>query len=237
MHWRGATIMRSLFVAALVLAIAGKCFAQEAQIVPLVARAVEFEGPQINPADFQGALDSNRAKWAATGITSYLLVEGISCFCPQEFRGPFDITVSNGAITAVSFSADSGLTGEPQRTGGLLTIDEAFERLQGFLNRDRPVARLSVTYDDAQGYITSFSVDIDTRIADEEQSYSFELARIISRTRPKQSLGPYSTIWTRPVQDIVPIPGSVALPKRPIVIPNAADFFDLRINRYGTFTC
>lgn len=133
--------------------------------------------PRINPADFQADLDANRAKWAATGIKSYTLRERMPRFWIQDSRGPFDVTVTDGEIRNVQFSESSKLVGAPTFTSALLTIDEAFERVQGILRMDPPVSRFSIQYDKAQGYITSFFVDRIAEIADDEVQYFFWLVQ------------------------------------------------------------
>lgn len=133
-------------------------------------------------------LNANRAKWRQNGSQSYSVTQTISCFCPPEFRGPFDVVVAGGAITSVVFSPSSGLPNPPPNNinNNLLTVEGAFDRLEGFLKRKEGnrVARVTVTYDSALGYIKSFFVDINTLIADEEQSYTFENLKLAVPPKP-----------------------------------------------------
>lgn len=157
--------MRTQFTVMLLVSIAGLCTAQDPP-----PRPWDF---WINPADFQPALDANRAKWAAQNIEAYKFKQTRSCFCPKEFRGPFDVVVFRERVISVLYSPDSGLTGEPSYKDGLLTVEGVFDKVQEILNMDPLPSRLTVSYDAELGYITNFRVDPKANTADDEKGASF----------------------------------------------------------------
>lgn len=165
--------MRAQLAVTLLVAIVGICTAQGGPFGPLVPDPIPGE-PLINPADFQPALDANRAKWAAQNIQAYKFKQRRSCFCLRESIGPFDVIVFRNKVISAVFSQDSGLTGVPRFTDALQTVEDAFDDVQEILNMDPPVTRLSVSYDAELGYITNFFVDVRALLADEERGASFE---------------------------------------------------------------
>lgn len=136
----------------------------------------------INKAALQQALIVNRAKWAAQGITSYILRQEVVCFCPSQIRGPFQITVLNGAITSASNSNGAEI---PIRRS-LETVDEAFDTVQRIIN-DPTTGSLEVVYDAALGYVRSYLVGgiVPEGVANEFTGAKFEILRILSRNVPQ----------------------------------------------------
>lgn len=210
-----------------------------------------FASPKpIDKPALQKALNINKAKWEATGITEYILKQRVVCFCPVESTGPFDITVKQGVIQDVQYSSDSQLTGTPNRSNlSLLTIKDAFQKIQDALNRNPAVASLSVEYDLKLGYITSFGIDFDLRIADEEQGSSFELLKILAKgpTGPIIPVPPItlpSPVPSIPFPSPKPLPTPSPLPFSPLpplpsIPPIGNDALikvQLKLNRYSPLT-
>lgn len=112
-------------------------------------------------------LDSARQRWAQLGWTSYRYTMTQGCFCLHE--GPLQITVQGGVVVS---AIDTGvLGGQPvsaQRLAQLLTIDGFFD-LVGRAQRE--AASVNVSFDAAQGYPVSLSIDWVAQIADDEISY------------------------------------------------------------------
>ncbi|GMH39744.1 hypothetical protein BSKO_07642 [Bryopsis sp. KO-2023] len=157
-------------------------------------------------------LKRNRNKWRTFGLRTYKLKERQSCFCTPESLGPFDVTVVNDQITEVTFSADSNLPGSPNPNAKnfLLTIEGAFTRVEESVSKG--VARATVKYDANFGYITNFFIDFDERIADEEQSFTFELLTPVGPVIP---LPPVPTPPVVPVPPVIPVPVPTPSPKDP----------------------
>jgi len=78
----------------------------------------------------------------------------------------YSVTVSNKTIVAVD---DAPV--DPELHNHLKTIDATFDYVLQLL-AEKPY-KINITYHSTFGFITSFDVDRDKRIADEEQGYSF----------------------------------------------------------------
>jgi hypothetical protein len=108
------------------------------------------------------AFEQARGRWSSLGLSDYDYVFSRSCFCAPDFREPVRITVRGGQVAAVTSVA----TGQPRPTEGYPTVDDLFATLQEALDGDAALVR--VTYDPALAYPTSFYIDRDFHIADEE---------------------------------------------------------------------
>ena len=112
------------------------------------------------PAAFSEA----RARWSAAGVDNYAMTLERSCFCPEEYRGPFAVSVRDGAVVSVQFGVDA------LPTDRAVTIDGLFDLIADAYRRD--AARVDVAYDPALGYPTRIAIDYLEQAADEEVGYT-----------------------------------------------------------------
>ncbi|MEZ5538209.1 MAG: DUF6174 domain-containing protein [Thiolinea sp.] len=117
-------------------------------------------------------LTDNLQKWQSfTGgpdeFVSYTTQQ--SCFCPQDFTRPINITESNGQITSAVY-ADTNEQVPDNVRDSLQTVDQRFEQLQNAY--ENGAATINVQYDPQFGYPTSVFIDQSQMIADEEVSYT-----------------------------------------------------------------
>lgn len=108
---------------------------------------------RYDAAEVRAELDDARARWAEQGQPPYRWTYSPVCFCPQR---EIQIDVIAGRI--VHSTAEDGLT-----------VAAVFDLIDEQIGT---AADVRVTYDDL-GYPTSFYVDIDEMMADEE--FGFEL--------------------------------------------------------------
>jgi hypothetical protein len=113
----------------------------------------------------RGALDAARARWDVAGLDDYRFTFGNSCFCPEDVRGPFAITVRDGAVAEVLFQG-AAVAADPERH---LTVDALFDRLEAAF--DRGADLVQVTYDADLGYPVSAYVDYEAMATDEEDRF------------------------------------------------------------------
>ena len=111
-------------------------------------------------------LKSERAKWNTFTINNYSFDQQLSCFCVWHMTEKYSVTVRNKTIVAVD---DAPV--DPELHNHLKTIDAIFDYVLQLL-AEKPY-KINITYHSTFGFITSFDVDRDKRIADEEHGYSF----------------------------------------------------------------
>jgi Family of unknown function (DUF6174) len=117
-------------------------------------------------------LDAARARWAASGSGDYELIQSVNCFCAEEARGPFLVTVVDGAVTDVGPAPDSTIT--PMDGVQVRSVEDLFAEIEAAMGAD--VARIDVTYDGETGVPTEVYIDEDETIADEEIGWTTTLA-------------------------------------------------------------
>lgn len=121
----------------------------------------------IGHADLSGPeavldeLEAARRQWVEQGIDDYAFTVEVGCFCPPEFRGPFEVTVVDGEIT------QAALEGKPIGEG----VDRRFltiEGLFGSVERHAYADSIEVTYHPELGYPKVIDVDPLRKAIDEE---------------------------------------------------------------------
>ena len=120
----------------------------------------------------QSALNQNRDKWTAQGISHYRFNLTVSCFCPFFEVNPVTVEVLDGKIVSMT-----GADGQPlpdnfrsefERAG---TVEQLFAIVEYSLaNADQ----VEVTYDAGYGFPSSISVDQIKMAMDDEISYYVE---------------------------------------------------------------
>ena len=124
-------------------------------------------GPPKATVDDELALA--RAKWADAGFEAYEMTITRTCFCPPEWRGPYTVTVEEGAVTSFVIEDHPIAQGEPP------TVEGLFELLETAYTEG--AARVDVTYHEDWGYPVSLYIDKEEMMADEEIGY--EVAELI----------------------------------------------------------
>lgn len=111
-------------------------------------------------------LDEARALWAAADLDTYSMTLTRTCFCPEDYRGPFQVTVEAGEVAEVRFQ------NRDLPTERAVSVDDLFDLLQTAY--DEGAARVNATYHPTLGYPTSLYIDRSEQIADEEVGYTVE---------------------------------------------------------------
>ena len=66
-------------------------------------------GPVGTAGDGERALAASRQRWEAERPADYRFTYTRNCFCPPQYRGPFEVTVRGGEVTDVAYKGE----GEP----------------------------------------------------------------------------------------------------------------------------
>jgi hypothetical protein len=122
-------------------------------------------------AEVQKNLTDNRRKWESTDIKNYKYTFRRDCECTQDYRGPFIISVHNGAIDEVKF-ADSGELVDKLNYERYPTVEGLFRYVQAAI--DKSAAKIKVEYDSELGYPISAYIDYSEQMADEELVFKAE---------------------------------------------------------------
>lgn len=120
-------------------------------------------GPPAPDPNAEQALAEARAAWQAAAPSSYAFVIEYSCFCPTDLLGPYEVTVTDGEVTAVR--PDPG----PDAEGDFApaTIDGLHDRIAAELASSDTV---DVRYDE-DGVPVSAMFDRITMAIDDELSF------------------------------------------------------------------
>lgn len=105
-------------------------------------------------------LAAQREIWRSADISSYTMTVQIDCFCPEEYRGPFDVTVVDGVVEAVTWKG-SPVSEMVDRS--LLTVEGLFDRIEASANADS----ITVAYAPL-GYPSAIQIDPLRNTMDEE---------------------------------------------------------------------
>ncbi len=105
-------------------------------------------------------LATQREIWRSADISSYSMTVQIDCFCFEEYRGPFDVTVVDGVLETATWK---GSPVSEMIDGSLLTVEGLLDRIEASVNADS----ISVVYAPL-GYPTAITIDPSRNTADEE---------------------------------------------------------------------
>lgn len=124
----------------------------------------------------QKELDTARAVWKSKNITTYNIIQQMSCHCVPDYTRPILYhVVDNIAQTEKLTYSDDNTTVNTGVTMDFYTVETAFDLIENAINKN--VAVLNVTYDPTNGYPTSIDIDYDKMIADEEKYYTFTISQ------------------------------------------------------------
>ena len=117
-------------------------------------------------------LDQQRAKWTASGITSYIYEGSAGCFCPPDFVAPHRVSVTNGAVTELLFADTLLPDNDPFHLQFYLPVEGLFDLLQGRI--DQNWLTVDAMFDPVLGYPMIFFTDFSAQIADDEYSFGID---------------------------------------------------------------
>ena len=136
----------------------------------LVALAVGCSGDKSPPGPDRDALAQtiakNRAMWAESGSQNYRFNFQRTCFCLPEYTREAVLDVADRAIIAATY-ADDGIAVKDDLDDRYATVDELFALLEEAVAIG--AVQIDVVFDAELGYLTSFFIDYDQGIADDEQ--------------------------------------------------------------------
>jgi len=120
-------------------------------------------------------LTSNEKLWKDQDVKDYDFTLERQCFCPEDWRGPVNIQVRNGAAVSVTY-VSSGAAVTEGKFDNADTVDKLFTMLKnaytGKGDFEEEADTVDVTYNSRMGYPSTFYIDVSQTIADEEQGYT-----------------------------------------------------------------
>ncbi|MFV2001005.1 MAG: DUF6174 domain-containing protein [Acidimicrobiia bacterium] len=105
-------------------------------------------------------LETQRGIWSSAGISSYTMTVQLDCFCPEEFRGPFVVTVVDGEVDVITWKDGSASEYVPE---SLMTVEGLFVEIEDNAHADA----IAVTYAPL-GYPSAIQIDPSFTTMDEE---------------------------------------------------------------------
>lgn len=125
----------------------------------------------------QADLDVAMALWMEESHNSYTAVIQASCFCTEEYRRPVLYQVVEGMVQLnTAMYADENEEEDEvnlEMSPELLSVEEMFSLIQEAI--DANADAVTVTYHPDMGYPMSVWIDTSFMMADEEQSYMYEI--------------------------------------------------------------
>lgn len=110
-----------------------------------------------NPFSASGpeGLDEARRHWADQRVSRYTFTVTQDCFCVEDARGSFRVTVADGAVVSVTDPA----TGAPRTASEFvpLTVEALFDRVEQAVAEG--VREIDVEYDRELGYPVEIEIN------------------------------------------------------------------------------
>jgi hypothetical protein len=131
--------------------------------------------PDPTPVDSQQRreFEAALAMWRTAGLSDYDYSFTRGCFCPEEFVGPYAVTVLENRVAAASFQGTDLFDIDILEIGRyeeiVKTVDGVFAEIERAL---READSFTADYDPVLGYPTSVYVDWIANAADEEVGYT-----------------------------------------------------------------
>jgi hypothetical protein len=130
----------------------------------------------------QSDLDAHRKIWSnfVGEANNYDMTYEKSCFCPEEWRGPFRLQVRNGQVETATYTSESlrSTTVDPDVLTSLPTVEGIFDNIQNGL--DSLYYEIRVQYNETAGYPISAYTDWDQMIADDEFTYMLSDVELVA---------------------------------------------------------
>jgi hypothetical protein len=174
------TLLRSLAPAVAVVALLAAC-GDDADDVAVTEETTRTTEPSTGstttstdptPGDDQAAIAAARALWDDAGPDPYEMVVERICFCTDEYRGPYVVTVDGGQVTSVAFEDGSPVPDD--LAADLPTIDALFDLAAGGAADG---TLLAVELDADDGHPELVSLDPLPDAVDDEIAYAVHAVR------------------------------------------------------------
>lgn len=126
-------------------------------------------GPTARPGReaMLAELEKNLAKWEAARPDSYTYTYMAGCFCPEEYTGPFKVTVSNDEVLI-----EAANPGGPKPNAQVRpTIGDVFGAAVGAI---AGADKVDITYDATYGFPSRVAIDNIEQAVDDEVTYTVE---------------------------------------------------------------
>jgi hypothetical protein len=138
----------------------------------LTVTGFEADPGWVDPAA-RARLEDARARWADNGPADYDYTFTRGCFCPEEFVGPYQVSVVDGEIVAASFRGtdlfDIGMLEISRYDEIVKTVEGLFDEIaRAMVEADAVTAE----YDPVLGFPTNVSIDWIRNAADDEVFYT-----------------------------------------------------------------
>ena len=112
--------------------------------------------PGIYRREIHANMKSAKAKWHTRLAREYSFEFERVCYeCPDEYNGPFSISVESGQVTSAVYT-ESGESVSLEVFLGLYCIEDMFDSIESESNQD--INYMKVDYDESQGYPRSLAV-------------------------------------------------------------------------------
>jgi len=144
-----------------------------------ILTVTEFE-PDPTPVDSQPRRQFEAAlgMWRAADLSDYDYSFTRGCFCPEEFVGPYAVTVLENRVAAASFQGTDLFDIDILEIGRyeeiVKTVDDVFAEIELAL---READSFTAEYHPVLGYPTSVYIDWIANAADEEVGYTIRNLR------------------------------------------------------------
>jgi hypothetical protein len=144
-----------------------------------VLRVLEFEAdPRPGNPEQRDAFELALQRWQDTGLTDYDYSFTRGCFCPEEFVGPYAVSVREEAIQRATFKGTDLFDIRILEIGRydeiVKTVHGVFEEIERAL---RQADSFTAEYDPVLGYPTNVYIDWIANAADEEVGYQIRSLR------------------------------------------------------------
>jgi hypothetical protein len=131
--------------------------------------------PPLGDPQLRRELADAMARWENSGSTDYDYLFTRTCFCPEEFVGPYRVAVRADIVTAATFNGTDLFDIDILEIG---RYEEIIETVPGvFAEIERALVEadsIDVTYHPVYGYPTDVFIDWELNVADEEVGYRIE---------------------------------------------------------------
>jgi hypothetical protein len=138
----------------------------------LTATAFEANPSPGDPARRQALADA-RARWEDSGLADYDYTFTRGCFCPEEFVGPYQVSLRTGEVAGATFGGTDLFDIDILEIGRyeeiIKSVDGVFAEIERAL---READSFNAEYHPVLGYPTNVYIDWIANAADEEVGYT-----------------------------------------------------------------
>ena len=163
--------------------------------------------------EYRKAFDAARAAWDASALADYDYTYTRNCFCPEEYRRPYEVSVRNGEVISATFKGtdlrDVPGVGAETYDEIIQTVDQVFDEIERALIE---AASLHAEYEPEFGYPVDVYIDWIENVADEESGYQF--ANLAEATVYPDTCSTES--WDEELVDQPDLPDAVAVTRAAI---------------------